>query len=140
MDNPYQAPRGDIITPSGGENPQSWKDILFSFKGRIPRRQYWGGTGILMLGALPILFIINLIGESESGAVTIVGGLVGIVAYIAIIWASLALGIKRWHDRDKSGWWMLIAFIPIIGGIWAFVEQGCLRGTEGANSYGDDPT
>ena len=140
MDNPYQAPRGEIITPSGGQNPTTWKEILFSFKGRIPRRQYWGGTGIITLAALPLFLIVFLVGETESGALSLLGGLIGIVAYIGIIWASFALGSKRWHDRDQSGWWMLFAFLPIIGAIWAFVEQGCLRGTEGPNRFGDDPT
>ena len=140
MDNPYQAPRGEIITPSGGQNPLTWKEILFSFKGRIPRRQYWGGAGIMTLAAIPIGLIFFLVGESNSGAVSILGGIIGVVAYIGFIWASLALGIKRWHDRDKSGWWTLIGLIPVIGAIWAFVEQGCLRGTEGPNRFGDDPT
>ncbi|MDK1017721.1 MAG: DUF805 domain-containing protein, partial [Actinomycetota bacterium] len=46
---------------------------------------------------------------------------------------------KRWHDRDKSGWWMLIAFVPIIGGLWAFIETGLLQGTESDNQYGPNP-
>ena len=161
MDNPYQAPRGEILTPSGGQNPLTWKEILFSFKGRIPRRQYWGGIGILILSSVPIGLIIFAIGDSKSAVSIAFVAIIGIVAYIALIWASFALGIKRWHDRDKSGWWMLIGFIPIIGGmvnrvtvdfhglisfisliaaIWSFVEQGCLRGTEGPNRFGDDPT
>jgi uncharacterized membrane protein YhaH (DUF805 family) len=52
----------------------------------------------------------------------------------------MAIYVKRWQDRDKSGWWILIGFVPIIGGIWAFVECGCLRGTMGDNRYGPDPT
>jgi uncharacterized membrane protein YhaH (DUF805 family) len=52
----------------------------------------------------------------------------------------LALQVKRWHDRSKSGWWVLINLVPAIGPIWSFVEAGCLRGTEGGNEYGGDPT
>ena len=55
-------------------------------------------------------------------------------------WIGLALAVKRWHDRDKSGWWVLINLIPLIGWIWSFVEVGCLRGTVGPNQYGADPT
>jgi uncharacterized membrane protein YhaH (DUF805 family) len=54
------------------------------------------------------------------------------------IW--LAVAAKRWHDRGKSGWWTLIVLVPFIGGIWMFVEAGCLRGTVGPNNYGPDPT
>lgn len=59
---------------------------------------------------------------------------------IPYIWSSIALQVKRWHDRGKSGAMVLINLIPYIGGIWAFVECGCLRGTCGQNQYGQDPT
>ena len=37
------------------------------------------------------------------------------LAAIAALWMKLAVLVKRWHDRDKSGWWVLITFIPVIG-------------------------
>jgi uncharacterized membrane protein YhaH (DUF805 family) len=52
---------------------------------------------------------------------------------------SWAGAIKRCHDRGKSGWWLLVSFVPIVGFLWSFVELGCLRGTDGANEYGGDP-
>ena len=52
-------------------------------------------------------------------------------------WVSLAISVKRWHDRGKSGWWVLIGFIPIIGGLWALIETGFLGGDPGPNQYGD---
>ena len=54
-------------------------------------------------------------------------------------WISLAVQVKRWHDRDKSAWWLLMNFVPFIGAIWVLVECGFLRGTEGQNNYGPDP-
>jgi uncharacterized membrane protein YhaH (DUF805 family) len=65
--------------------------------------------------------------------------LVLVAVYIPLIWISLALQVKRWHDRDKSGAWVFIGFIPLIGPIWALVECGFLRGTVGPNRYGNDP-
>ena len=47
--------------------------------------------------------------------------------------------VKRWHDRGKSGWWVLIALIPLVGPIWAIIETGFLPGTSGPNEYGPDP-
>ena len=44
--------------------------------------------------------------------------------------------IKRFHDRDKSGWWVLIGLIPIIGAIWLLIELGFLKGTPGPNRFG----
>ena len=52
--------------------------------------------------------------------------------------AGLVINAKRWHDRDRSAWWLLIEFIPVLN-IWAFVECGCLRGTYGRNRFGPDP-
>jgi len=56
-----------------------------------------------------------------------------------LIWPALALHVKRWHDRNKSGWWVLINLVPVAGIIWAIIEIGHLQGTVGPNQYGDDP-
>jgi len=65
--------------------------------------------------------------------------IVWLLAAVAIAYMSLAVFAKRWHDRNKSGWWSLIILVPFIGSIWALVECGCLPGTEGPNRYGADP-
>lgn len=62
-------------------------------------------------------------------------GLLGLVA----VWMKLAVLVKRWHDRDKSGWWALITLIPVIGWLWQLIECGFLEGTPGANRYGPSP-
>jgi uncharacterized membrane protein YhaH (DUF805 family) len=134
MENPYSAPQGQIYTPTGSQAPLTWKQILFSFEGRIPRRTYWGFTLLTNLIAFVLGFIFGLAFGEETGTV------LGLALNIPLLWIGLAISCKRWHDRDKSGWWILIAAIPIIGWIWAFVELGCLRGTEGPNQYGEDPT
>jgi uncharacterized membrane protein YhaH (DUF805 family) len=56
-----------------------------------------------------------------------------------IAWPAIAVSAKRWHDRDKSAWWVLIAFIPLIGQLWALVDNGFLRGTRGPNRFGPEP-
>ena len=58
---------------------------------------------------------------------------------LLLLWPSICLYAKRWHDRGKSGWWSLIIFVPIIGSIWFLVELGFLRGTDGPNRFGPDP-
>ncbi|MBV7329929.1 DUF805 domain-containing protein [Chloroflexi bacterium TSY] len=55
------------------------------------------------------------------------------------LWPNLAVSAKRWHDRDKSGWWSLIVLIPIIGVIWMLIEVGFLEGTNGPNRFGPEP-
>jgi uncharacterized membrane protein YhaH (DUF805 family) len=134
MENPYAAPTATITAPITSSAPLTWKQILFSFEGRIPRRIFWGYTLLSMGIGWGAFFLMSLILPQMLLFA------LGAIAYIAILWAGLALSAKRWHDRDKSAAWILIAFIPIVGGIWSFVECGCLRGTEGANKYGGDPT
>ena len=137
MENPYASPQGEIITPSYSFTPLTWKQILFSFQSRIPRRQYWGAHLVQILAVFVCALVIGLL----VGALNSPVGLILIVPmYIGALWAGLAVAVKRCHDRDKSGWFLLVALIPIVGGIWLFIECGCLRGTEGPNRFGGDPT
>ncbi len=55
---------------------------------------------------------------------------------LVFLYSSVVVQIKRWHDRDKKGWWIFINFIPFIGTIWALVENGILKGTKGPNRFG----
>ena len=66
-------------------------------------------------------------------------GIAGLLCAIALNLPAIILYAKRWHDRDKSGWWSLIVLIPGIGGIWMLIELGFLRGTAGPNRFGSDP-
>jgi uncharacterized membrane protein YhaH (DUF805 family) len=126
--------------------------LLFSYQGRINRAKYWLAALVYLIATMVIVgcaFIIPLVGM-----------VVAVAGYIAILASSIMIGIKRLHDRDKSGWW-LVVFIGgpvLLGGfgllvddnwlvsllnaaitIWMIVELGCLRGTAGPNQYGPDP-
>ena len=127
--NPFLAPVSDSeVRPSGDI---FW--ILFQFDGRIPRRTYWASTiGTNVVFFIAAMLLLAILGED-------LGFFAVMLLYIPLTWASLALQIKRWHDRDKSGWWFLINFVPVVGGIWSFIEVGCLRGTVGSNAFGPDP-
>ena len=136
-ENPYEAPKVDKTFDYEKPAVQpTLKWILFAFDGRVPRRIYWGASLSVTFIFYAVVFALVAIFGEESPVAT--GGI--LVMYIPLVWISLAIQIKRWHDRDKSGWWVLIGLIPCIGPIWAFVECGCLRGTFGSNTYGPDPT
>jgi len=107
------------------------RHILLSFDGRISRQPFW----LFLVGIGVIESVLTLIFGVDSALGQLVLGLFNIV----VIWPTLAVQIKRWHDRDKSGWWILINLIPIIGWLWALIENGFLRGTEGPNRFGADP-
>jgi uncharacterized membrane protein YhaH (DUF805 family) len=103
------------------------KWLLLSFEGRLNRKPFW----LWVLASLIIASIAQIIDGREPGPVT------AIVALL-LIWPWLATTAKRLHDTDRSGWWMLIVFVPLIGGIWLLVLE-VLRGTPGPNRYGPDP-
>lgn len=56
-----------------------------------------------------------------------------------LLWILHALAAKRFHDRDKRGWWTALIYFPIIGALWGMIELGCLRGSTGGNRFGPDP-
>ena len=105
--------------------------IFVSFRGRINRKTFWLAT--LALGVGYAVAEVMTVSANEA----MVG--LGYLIMIGSLWPSLAVQTKRWHDRNKSGWWNLISFVPIAGPIWAFVELGFLRGMPGANFYGIPP-
>lgn len=109
--------------------------LLFSFSGRIGRGQYWLGY-FIQLAVAALSWVCVLTGLQNENILLLA---VPILLTPVVLWTALAIMAKRYHDRDKSAWWILICLIPIIGGIWQLVELGCLRGTDGSNDYGPDP-
>lgn len=157
----------------------SFLQVLFSFHGRINRAKYWLaalfwvvvdivvfgillgmlGSHLLALGSEPTgADIVRAILSFGLGVI-----LISLVVFIPMFVSWLAVGIKRLHDRDQSGWWILLFYFgPAVASavahqsdsgalalvlslvsfgiaIWAFVVLACLRGTRGPNQYGPDP-
>jgi len=111
---------------------------LFSFQGRLRRRDYWL-LSFLMIGVMIVIFILGAVMGIDVSRDSGEAALLQLVATLILLWPSLALGVKRCHDRDQSGWWLLIEFIPIVGGLWALVNLGILDGTQGPNRFGPSP-
>jgi len=139
-----------------------WKYLYTSFEGRINRQPYWIGGLVL----IPVLIVLNLIffALGIPRGVMIFGLIFNqLITALLLIYPLLALMVKRFHDRDKSGWWALVFYIPsIINGVisasqpgsslamitglitlvvavWFIIELGFLKGTDGQNDYGPDP-
>ena len=111
--------------------------FYLSPKGRVSRADYWlkfylPVMGILILAIILDIFVLGTFDE-ETGL-----GVVTSAVYLLSIWPSIAVAIKRLHDRDKSWWYLLIGIIPIVN-IWITIEIYFLGGTQGNNSYGPDP-
>ena len=122
--------------------------LLFGFNGRVRRSQWWlariGTTiGAVLIGGVIVAFSEAMFGRSalDNGepAAASAGGLLILAVLFFYLWTSLAVTVKRWHDRDKSGFFVLIGMIPLIGPIWTLIECGCLDGTQGPNQFGRSP-
>ena len=109
----------------------TWHQFLFSFQGRVGRLHYW----LMMLISIPFVAAAAWV----NGSFERFTDYPGCLFFLPVVWPGLAVTVKRWHDRDKSGWWVLINFIPIIGDIWSLIENGFLKGTTGDNRFGPDP-
>jgi len=122
---------------------------LFSFDGRLNRAKFWL---ILIATDIAVFVLLAILVAVTGGSMTmgddgsmpsmgggVIGNLVALVIFVAAVWIGFAVGVKRYHDRGKSGWWVLIVLVPVIGGLWYLIECGFLRGTIGPNAYGPDP-
>ncbi len=108
------------------------RSTLYSFEGRISIRTFWL-RGVLPLIGLGFVFLIVMAVLPDNTF----GSIVALVLYFKLLAMSLAVVVKRLHDRDKSMWRLLFFIIPFIGPIWMFIELGFLDGTPVENRYGN---
>ncbi len=99
------------------------------FEGRSRRKEYWS----FFLLSLGVSFVLGLIEGLLGGP-----GVMQFIVALAMAVPSLAVGVRRLHDTDRSGWWTLIGLLPVVGWIIliVFLAQ---RGQVGANRFGPDP-
>jgi uncharacterized membrane protein YhaH (DUF805 family) len=170
-----------------------WTWYLFSFEGRINRARYWLGTLVmlgwmLLIGWVTYIWLqfvadgrlpagrtsihfgadefLNLFDPASYHSLSrgdIVPIVINAVGTPVLLWFYLAISIKRLHDRDRSGWWMVpFVLLPFLHGhfddrlpdsywmlplglasivfsVWGFIEMACLRGTAGTNRFGPNP-
>jgi uncharacterized membrane protein YhaH (DUF805 family) len=147
-------------------------DFFFGFEGRINRAKCWR---VMLLNFVCVMMFIMIVPLSIGGSfhnadpkwampltLALLCGTVGPIIIVSM-WCFAAISIKRLHDRNKSGWWMVLFFIvpslldklwdwlddPTVAflvralgfglSVWSFVEIFCLKGTKGPNRFGFDP-
>lgn len=103
-----------------------------NFRDRSCRSEYWWYMLFIFLANIVIAGIELVMGLDADI------GVLGIVFSLAVFLPSIAIGVRRLHDIDKSGWWLLLGFIPLIGVVILFI-WACKRGTPGVNRFGPDP-
>lgn len=146
--------------------------LFTAFQGRVPRQAFWIGIVVLILLSIGLVTVI-----SQVMGVTLQqhlnqspeAGRVNMIASILLLFPSLAVFIKRLHDRDRTGWWMALVYglsalgyvlemaglagtveapsqlyivlglVTLVANLWLLVECGFLKGTPGENRFGPDP-
>ena len=122
------------------ESVKSFWSNYSKFKGRARRSEYWWIQLFLVLTNLAVAAIdlVLMNGDVERFIANGGGGIVGLIWILVTIVPALAVLVRRLHDTGKSGWWALIGFVPLVGGIVLLVFT-VLDSDAGENSHGPSP-
>jgi uncharacterized membrane protein YhaH (DUF805 family) len=107
-----------------------------TFRGRASRSEFW----YFLLFDFSVLFILVFINKfiyGESNEFNLLKFLISII-FIALILPSITVTVRRLHDINKSGWWIFLQIIPLIGPLIIYVLCA-LPSTNGTNKYGNKP-
>jgi uncharacterized membrane protein YhaH (DUF805 family) len=103
-----------------------------NFRTRAARSEYWFWVLFVFILAIITAIIDAMIAPGSEVGPT------GVILSLALLLPNLAVGVRRLHDIDKSGWWLLLLLIPLVGLI-ILIVWFCQRGTTGPNRFGADP-
>ena len=120
--------------------------VTFSVRARRSEFWFWVLFAIIVVvvaGVLDSMLFPGMMNvQTDLGdgvaAVSAQGGPISALAGLGMFLPSLAMYIRRLHDVDRSGWWLLLAFVPLIG-IIVLIVWWCTEGTRGPNRFGPDP-
>jgi uncharacterized membrane protein YhaH (DUF805 family) len=114
----------------------------FDFSGRATRREYWTFVATFYGGLFVYLLLIGALVPTNNGEadeqISKLIGLVTIILMLGAMIAGLSAAVRRLHDHDKTGWFILLAAVPAIGWLF-FLFMMLTPGTDGPNSYGSNP-
>jgi len=120
-------------------SPIDWAKRPFQkyadFGGRAPRAEYWWFVLFVFIGEIIAMLLDSIVG---TGGIVGNYGIFVLLFVLAVIIPHIAVGIRRLHDTDHSGWWLLIAFIPLVGAIVLLVFF-VTSGDSGDNRFGPNP-
>lgn len=113
----------------------------FAFQGRAGRSEFW----FYMLFYVIILVVLNVLavmlgGTNEDGVRTpnFVIQAIALLVQLGLLLPTLGVGVRRLHDTNRSGWWILISLVPFVGGIILLVFY-IMDSTPGPNQFGPNP-
>ncbi len=101
-----------------------------TFSGRARRKEIW----MFAIFSFLVALVIGVI-EGMIGMPFVLSGFY----YLAMILPSWAVSVRRLHDTRRSGWWLLVSLIPVVGGLILFILLYCVDSEPGDNMYGENP-
>ncbi|MFF4874141.1 DUF805 domain-containing protein [Streptomyces sp. NPDC003444] len=98
------------------------------FSGRARRKEFWMFQLFNIIAVIILSILDSILGIQ----------ILSLVYTLAVFLPSLGVSVRRLHDTGRSGWWILIALVPLVGGIILLVFN-CLEGEQQQNAYGPNP-
>lgn len=118
-----------------------WKKVVFknyaNFEGRARRKEFWSFTLIYVLLFLPVYVFLLTAVMAENTVLLIISSILFAIVTLGMIIPNLAVSVRRLHDVNKSGWTLLLSFVPVLSLYLLYLN--ILEGTNGTNDYGKDP-
>ncbi len=106
---------------------------FLTIEGRASRSEYWWFGLFIIVISLLLVGLVDwpLFGNIEMSPSSNLWSIITLLP-------SICVSVRRLHDIDKSGWWLLLMFLPVIGWI-VLIVFACIKGTDGDNRFGKDP-
>jgi len=104
------------------------------FSGRARRKEYWMFVLFNIIISIVLGFIDGMMGTGGHSGIGLLAG----IYTLAVLLPSIAVAVRRLHDTGRTGWWLLIAFVPLIGALVLLVFM-VLDSQPGTNAYGPNP-
>ena len=123
-----------------GEAIGAFYSGYFNFETRSTRSEFWWAKLFKTLVYIALFVLMAMGGmDTDSGEAVLGFGTIFILLfYFANFIPNIAVGVRRFHDQNQSGWMYLLSLIPYVGGIILLIFM-CIDGTHGENRFGEDP-
>jgi len=108
------------------------------FDGRARRKEYWMFVLFNVIASIILSILDKILGLDFGSGSTSSSGWLSTIYSLAVLLPTIGVAIRRMHDTNRSGWWILINLVPCIGWIW-FIVLAAEEGVAGDNQYGPDP-
>lgn len=126
-----------LFKDSSADKEAVFKELFFTSEGRLNRKSYIYRSFFLSIVLFVVQGILTFAAET-FGALDLLFSIIAFVLGIFQLAANIMMGVRRLHDLDKCGWWMLLLIVPLVN-LFFCLYLLFFKGTEGPNEYGDDP-